>query len=318
MFGNDQKPGTKYQFDWEPDVRGYAIPVTLINGIRPGKTVLLTAQIHSGEYPGTVALIRLAQKLEPSQVSGRLIIMPLVNISGFYARTHAVLPEDGANLNQNYPGSPDGSPGERIAHCFATKIFPKVDFVLDLHSGDVTETLTPCLFYSDIMESQILPIARYLRVPYLIRSTATTGHYSWPGHHLKIPGILLERGHGGRCLEHWVEEDQRDVLSCLQALGVLPACHLTPYQDQWIMRHSVYLESRHSGLWYPKVEAGQFVKKGQCLGYVEDHFGNLLERYEAQADGIVYYYTHCLAILKGQPLAAYGVVTEMAQIKKHG
>ena len=318
MFGYEQKPGTKYQFEWEPNVENYAIPITLIHGIRPGRTVLLTAQIHSGEYPGTVALIRLANALDPAAISGNLIIMPLVNISGFYARTHAFLPEDGANLNQNYPGSPEGSVGERIADCFATRIFPEVDFVMDLHSGDVTETLTPCLFYSAIMEDQVLPVARYLKVPYLICSTATTGHYSWASHHLKIPGLLLERGHSGKCLERWVEEDMQDVLSLLKALGALNAEPLMPDQEQWIMHHSIYLESRHSGLWYPKVRAGQFVKKGQCLGHVEDLFGHCLGQYEAGADGIVYYYTHCLAIQKGQPLVAYGLVSEMEQIKKHG
>lgn len=318
MFTFENTIGQKEQFELVLGGADYRIPVTLINGQYPGKTILLTAQIHSGEYPGTPALIRIAQELEPAEVHGQLIIMPLVNMSGFYARSHAVLPEDGINLNQVYPGNSAGSQGEQIAHFFVSEIFPHVDFIIDLHSGDVTETLTPCLFYAKHMEKEILPIVSCLNIPYLIPSTATKGHYSWASHHLNIPGILLERGHSGKLKEKWVDQDKQDVYKMLIALQILNRKNGSVQKKQWISRKTIYLESDHTGLWYPKIKAGQFVKKGQILGQVEDCFGRLLGMYRAQEDGVVFYFTHCLAIQKGEPLVAYGLVQYLEKTKKHG
>lgn len=318
MFEFENTRGQKYQFELEIASPNYLVPVTLINGQYSGKTILLTAQIHSGEYPGTPALIRIAKALNPNQIHGQLIIMPLVNVSGFYARTHAVLPEDGVNLNRDYPGDGAGSTGQRIAHFFASNIFPQVDFVIDLHSGDVTESLTPCLFYAAHMEKQVLPVASSLNIPYLIPSTTTTGHYSWASHHLKIPGILLERGHSGKLKEKWIYEDIQDVHNILVSLGVLETKKVAIERSQWISRKTIYLESDYTGLWYPRIKAGQLVKKGQPLGRVEDYFGKLLRTYTAVEDGVVFYFTHCLAIQKGEPLVAYGLLQQLEKTKKHG
>ena len=57
-----------------------------------------------------------------------------------------IIPEDGYNLNHDYPGKENGSVGERIAWYFMTELFPKVDFILDFHSGANTEVMAPWLF----------------------------------------------------------------------------------------------------------------------------------------------------------------------------
>ena len=141
--------GTKRQFTAGPE--GYPFPCTVIAGKEEGKTVLITAQIHSGEYPGTPALIRLAERLDPAELKGTLILIPCVNITGFYAGTNAYVPEDHGNLNAAYPGDPDTVTG-RIAQYFVQELFPHADFVLDLHSGGMNEALTPCLFFPALKE----------------------------------------------------------------------------------------------------------------------------------------------------------------------
>ena len=51
----------------------YPMDAVCITGKYPGRTVLITAQIHSGEYPGTPAVIHTANAIDPDDVHGRLI-----------------------------------------------------------------------------------------------------------------------------------------------------------------------------------------------------------------------------------------------------
>ena len=54
---------------------GLSFPVTLINGEKDGKTVLLTGGIHGSEYPGIQTVIELAAELSPEEVLGKLILV---------------------------------------------------------------------------------------------------------------------------------------------------------------------------------------------------------------------------------------------------
>lgn len=297
--------GEKKQVYIKPDVDEYEIPTTIICGKEPGKTLLITAQIHSCEYPATPATIRLAQDLDPQKVKGQIIIMHCVNVNGFYQHVSGVIPEDDFNLNSHYPGKKDGTVGERIAYFFVEKVFPHIDFIVDMHSGGIRETLTPCLFYPVVMAKESLEVASALSIPYLIASHATTGEYSYAATYFHIPGLLLERGFGGRCEEKWIQDDYIDLRLALNKMGMYEYEHTVDVQ-QFNSVDTIYLTSHQKGLWYPQIKAGQHIKKNQLLGCVKDFFDQVIENYYAKDDGIVFYYTHCLAVREGYPLVAYG------------
>ena len=82
------------------------IPLTIINGDQDGPTLLITAGIHGGEYPGIAAAMELGRDIEPEHVAGCLIMMHPVNIQGFWARREMIVPEDGKNLNRVFPVTP--------------------------------------------------------------------------------------------------------------------------------------------------------------------------------------------------------------------
>ncbi len=306
----DLRAGEKKQVILEP-LAGYEMPATLIRGASPGKTVLITAGIHAGEYPGIPAVIRIARELDPAAVSGNLILIHCVNTSGFWARTDALVPEDGGNLNACYPGVPDGTVSQRIADYFVKRLFPHADFILDLHSGGQQEPLAPCLFFpaGEKVRAAALDAALALDVPYLIESHATTGEYSYAANVLGIPALLLECGHTGYCLPEWIESDRRNIRLLLSHLGCLPDPERSAREHHVFVR-TVYLESGEKGLWYPAVAQDEPVGKGQLLGRTEDFFGNTLHEYFAEAGGIVFYHTCGLSVLPGTPLVAYGVEKE--------
>lgn len=117
------------------------IPICVIaNG--EGPTALLIGANHGDEYEGPAALFELAQTLDPSQVSGRIIIVPALNYPAFRAGTRTS-PIDRGNLNRSFPGRPDGTVTEKIADYATRHLIPLADIVLDFHSGGKTLDFLP-------------------------------------------------------------------------------------------------------------------------------------------------------------------------------
>ena len=104
-------------------------------------TLLVTAGIHGGEYPGIAAAMELGRSLDPQEIHGSLIMLHPVNIQGFWARREFIVPEDGKNLNRVFPGNPNGTLSEKTAGLISSSFFPLADFYVDLHSGDIHESL---------------------------------------------------------------------------------------------------------------------------------------------------------------------------------
>jgi predicted deacylase len=99
--------------------------------------VLLVAGNHGDEYEGQVALTRLARELDPTQIRGRIIILPAANLPASLAgrRTSPLDPGERGNLNRCFPGEARGSPTAMIAHYIDSVLLADTDYVFDFHSG---------------------------------------------------------------------------------------------------------------------------------------------------------------------------------------
>lgn len=117
------------------------IPIAVIGNGR-GPTALLTGGNHGDEYEGPIALQRLAASLDPAAMTGRAIILPMLNLPAFRAGRRTS-PIDGGNLNRLFPGRPDGTVTEKIAHYVIEALVPMADVVLDFHSGGRTLDFLP-------------------------------------------------------------------------------------------------------------------------------------------------------------------------------
>lgn len=114
--------------------------VSIANGTGP--TVLVSGGNHGDEYEGQIAALRLIRDIEPAMVSGRIIVVPVISMDASRAGTR--LWPSGANFNRSFPGNPDGSPIERLAHVFSSMLFPMSDVVIDMHSAGSVGWITPC------------------------------------------------------------------------------------------------------------------------------------------------------------------------------
>lgn len=117
------------------------VPIVVVkNGAGP--TALLVAGNHGGEYEGPVCLLKLSRELQAEQVQGRVIILPGLNLPAVVAGQR-VSPIDGRDMNRSFPGRPDGTVTQVIAHYVHEVILPLSDAVLDLHAGGYSLDLYP-------------------------------------------------------------------------------------------------------------------------------------------------------------------------------
>ncbi len=296
----------------------YTLPLTVLQGSTPGPTVLLTAGIHNAEYVGIQAAMELAQELASAGRAGALILVPLVNVSGFSHRTMSLCFEDGKNLNREFPGNEDGTVAEKICAVITKELFSKADAYIDLHSGDGYEALTPYVYYVGPVEKEVketaLSMARCVDVPFIVESQCTTGGAYNVANALGLPAILLERGCMGAWSRAEVEADKADVRRILAMLGVLKRQACADFEavfakEREVFTEVIYEDAPIHGCWYPHKPPGEKVQAGEPLGEIRDYFGNLLHTCIAKKDGILLYQTASLSILKEGPMVAYGVLS---------
>ena len=136
QFGRLQVPRSSNTSGWSNQ---YVPIISVARG--EGPTALVLGGVHGDEPEGQVAALNLARQLLPEHVNGRVIVIPCVSIDA--SRAYTRLWPTGVNMNRSFPGSPDGSADEQLAHFLSTALFPPADIVVDMHSGGRTALCLP-------------------------------------------------------------------------------------------------------------------------------------------------------------------------------
>lgn len=306
VCGYDIMPGQKKNIKI-PVPQAESIDLIVICGKNPGKTLVITAGVHGCEYVGIEAAKRLSEIIDPSELKGNIILIPLLNTNGFFEGRKQVVPEDGENLNRVFPGKMDGTISSRIAYAIEKNIYPYADFLVDLHSGDCNESLQPLVFCPDAGRQDInelaLEGAKTLSVPYRVKSKSKNGLYSWAVQQ-KIPALLIERGANGIWSEDEVVACMNDIFRIMSFLKMKE----TEYEKipQIEINEAVYEEAEGNGFWYPSVTVGERVCCGDKLGCFQTYPEKKIVDIRAKLDGFILYYTTSLGVKSGESLIAYG------------
>ena len=295
------------------------IPVTMICGGAPGNTITISAGVHSREYIGIEAVIRLAQELNPGMVQGTVLLLHCCNYAGFISRSSDVVPLDGKNLNRAFPGDRNGTQTQRLAAFLEAEIIGNTDYLVDLHSGGFCEALTPHVYFHDAAEPKVCKmsqqIAELTSAAYLVRSTSKNGFYSYAGQ-CGVPAIILERGGSGLLHEDEVLADIADVKNILRGLGFLSDAPAAQNIHK-VIQKGYYVDSPVSGCWYPRKHPGDRINKGEILGEIRDIYGAPVCGIYGETEGVILYQTISLGIEKGKPMIAYGELAEEGSLHEY-
>jgi predicted deacylase len=289
------------------------IPVIVVNGARPGPVLAMVAGSHGTEYASIVALQKLAQAADPAQISGTLIIVPLVNVASFAQKVPHLNPIDGKNMNRFYPGKPDGTQTERASWAIAKQVVEKCDYLIDLHGGDLDENLRRYTYLAATgkeaqdaaSRAMVLAfgldhiILQDFKTPVAAGGANPLTRYATG---LGKPSVAAEAGHAGTTDAEDVDALIRGCWNVARHLKMLDG-KVTPVEHPlWLGRISV-VSSELDGVFYPLVGPEAYVSQGMKIGYVTDYFGKKIWDATAPISGVVIYIGAVPSLKKGDTIA---------------
>jgi predicted deacylase len=299
---------------------GAAISVTLVTGRHEGPALALVAGTHGSEPSPIVALQRVRAMLDPEELRGTVLVVQIANVPSFQQRTIYRGPWDQKNLNRVYPGRPDGTTSERIAHAITTQVIDQCEYLLDMHSGDGIEALRPYSYWNRPgVDERVDTIAREMALAFGIdhividrgrpREREASVYCSNTAHVRGKPAVTTEAGGVGVPTEDMVELNVRGAFRVMRYLGMLPGSREMLERPRWI-EPSVVVTSPATGLWYPAVRPDQRVEQDAVLGHLTDYFGTAVGEVRSPLAGIVMYVVVSPAMGKGEPVGMVGAPAE--------
>jgi len=249
--------------------------------------VSVVAGLHGNELNGVHALNLVARTLRVARLNGPVHLLPMVNTFGLEHGTKR-WPFGDRDINQAFPGDPDGSPVARIAHALLAATDAEV--CLDIHSGsavlrELSQVRVPLSGREvELGRSMDLPVV-WRRHGDLLEATGLVGAWRQSGrsalHIVGGRGATLDLG-SARTMANGIFR----LLHHLGVLSVQPDAGKTVV-DTTKARVS-YHYSSVGGFWVPEVRVGDRVAPGHLLGSVTEVVGgDDLETVRAERSGVV-------------------------------
>lgn len=262
------------------------MPYLVINGVREGPVLCVLGGIHPLEYASIEGVQKVGQRISPDQLSGALVVVPVVNTDGFNARAAFNNPVDYQNQNRVFPGEEEGTLSRRVAYSLFEKIVSKADALIDSHGGDLTEDINKFVITPETDDPDLRDKMMEMAMCYDGAYISTSKIHGSTGEALRkcgIPCITPESGTPFPVREEEVMFHYNGVLNVMRYMGMIegkPERHEVPVNPE-----TIRLFAKHGGIWRPRVKAGQLVKKNQCLGELVDLFGETIQSVMAPDKG---------------------------------
>jgi predicted deacylase len=297
------------------------IPVAVFHGAWPGPVLALVAGAHGTEFSSIIALEKLIARTDPTELTGTLIVVPLINIPSFEQKVPHINPVDGKSMNRYYPGRPDGTQTERAAYAITHEVVDRCDYLIDLHGGDLDESLRPYSYWARTGNQRQDATSRAMVLAFgLDHIIIATDRPKDPNasRYLETtaamrgkPSITVEAGYAGTVETEDVEALANGCVNVMRYLKMLPGTAAPIEHPVWIER-VVTLSSDHTGIFYPRVRRGTYVQAGMKIGYVTDYLGKTTLVARSPAEGVVLYIAALPSMKKGETIANIGVVAAKA------
>jgi predicted deacylase len=297
---------------------GANIPVVVINGAKPGPKLAIVAGSHGTEYASIIALENLMQEINAADVSGTLIVVPLINLASFAQKVPHLNPVDGKNMNRMFPGKADGSQTERASWAIAREVVEKCDYLIDLHGGDLDENLRRYAYWPQTDKDQLDSASRGMVLAFGLdhiiiqrnQAPAVPGATSISrfAEDRGKPTIIAEAGHAGTTDLADVDALVRGCKNVMRHLKMLAGVAPPIEHPVWIGKLTT-VRSDHDGIFYPLVVPEAYVQQGMIIGYVTDYFGNKLAAVTTPISGVITYICSVPSMKKGDTAANIGEIT---------
>ena len=259
------------------------VPMTVINGTDgPGGSLVCFGGTHGNEYEGQVVVWRLMHELDPDKMSGRVILIPRLNVPACVAGTRES-PRDGVNMNRAFPGAPKGTLTYRIAHFVTSRVLPRVDIVLDIHSGGSGPQFALCSSFHQIDDPEQYVEMKYIAglfdTPFIMiySSEMASGLLTDEAEAMGKITVGSELGYAEGVLHQGVQHAYQGIKNVLHHYQILPGeiKRIDPNREAppklvAAIHLDEYIPAPITGVFEPVLKVGSPVEQGQCIGRLYD------------------------------------------------
>lgn len=308
----------------------HLLPLTVMVGpeASDGQGLVSFGSNHGNEYEGPVVLKHLVHDIKLEDVKGRIILVPVLNPSAFWAGTRESA-DDGVNMNRAFVDGAGTSAAlagitHRIAAFVREYIWPRVHVVIDLHSGGDVARFSPCASFhpmDDPQQTQLIEdTARWFGVPLImIYQNQTPGLLPSEAERLGKITVGTELGWGKAVSAEGVRYGRQGVLAAAIHHGQLSGSiepighHKSGTQRKVEMvDRECFVCAPFAGHYEPLLECGATVKTGEVVGLLHDfdHIDEPAWEAKAGVDGVVIAQAWVAPIQRGQHIVVVGRESE--------
>jgi predicted deacylase len=273
------------------------LPVHVLHGEQAGPAMFVTAAIHGDELNGVEIIRRVLRTLQPGNVRGTLLCVPVVNAYGFIGRSR-YLP-DRRDLNRAFPGSASGSLASRLAHLLFTEVVRRCQLGIDLHSAAVQRVNLPQIRCDTARSPRSRELALAFGAQVVLESPERSGSLRRAAREAGVDVLVYEGGEGLRFDEFAIQAGVDGIARVMLSAGMLD----TPEQtDDQASRRSTEPGARRPALianaakWVRAPEGGVLrthkrigdaVSEGETIGIIANPYEEADTPVRAPRRGII-------------------------------
>ena len=260
--------------------------------------------LHGGEWFAAETGLGLLDTIDPAEMSGTLLVVPVANPIAFATGTRNIIDEsDSPDLNRSF-GGVQAWLADQLAQAITTHVLSNSDAVIDYHNGVEGAAMGSVTCGRDFSDSSIsdrsLAIAKAYGGGHVRWSDVVTkfpgpkSMIGYAGEVIGIPGMISEIGGCGfdPDLEaEWIERNLQGVRGVMQHMGILEGDAALP--DRTLIYNAVTrVNPTTAGMLEPLFPATglmkQEVEAGELLGRVWSPYTfEVVEELRSPAHGLV-------------------------------
>lgn len=284
------------------------LPAAILKGNSGHVTTIISGQ-HGNEWNGAYICQLVYENLEPSQLNGTIVLLPIANPVAFQQGTRVAYP-DGIDMNRVWGLSRRRKSTEHLTELIFNKIILKSDYVLDLHTGGPGEYL-PCVGVAD---DKWLDLAGSLNLKYIFKSEDKSTLVSAKSNvsmvfackEKNIPVMLCEIGHGSSIDKHLCAQFFDGIRNFLVSTNTLSGS-FTKNENFRLLSKKVTLSSPSAGYYESELELGASINSGESIGGVTAMLSKDKRIINSPNDGLLIYLRKKPFVAQGETLAILAI-----------
>ncbi len=281
---------------------GVHLPLMVWRGLEEGPVLGITAAVHGDEINGTGAIRKLIQEPPFELKRGALILVPVVNITGF--ERHSRYTPDRRDLNRSFPGSRHGSLTARLAHVIMEEVVARCDFIIDLHTAAVRRTNFPNV-RADMDDPDCERLAAAFGAEVIVNNKGPDGSLRREACRAGCPTVILEAGEVLKVepsVQDLIQRGLTHIMAELEMIDVAEDLRPETAPHQMIVQGSSWVRAGSGGFLTFHVAPGETVEKDQPLATNTGLLGKECETIVSPHHGIVLGMTTMPAVSPGDPI----------------